>query len=220
MNEHEDFDKFLALEEDKRERIINAAMKEFLSGYKKASTDVIVREAGISKGLLFHYFGTKERLYNFLIEYSIKTIQLEFLSLLNVAQPDILDSIWQMTLLKRDVSQHYPDMFDFLTAAYMDEKNKGGSINESLAKFMQLREKVVSEIYIHADKSLFREDIDSQMAMNIINWAMYGYSHAKMAEVGAENPGAIARENYDDYLKEFEKILGVIRLCFYKNPIK
>ena len=213
----EDFHKFFALDEEKRERILNAAMKEFLAGYKKASTDTIVREAGISKGLLFHYFGTKERLYNFLINYAIETIRKEYIDLINVVQPDILDSIWQMTLLKRDISNHYPDMFDFLTSTYMNVKDNGGSVNENLMRFMQVREEVVAKIYAHADKTLFRDDIDSETAMNIINWAMQGYSYAKMAEVDSSNPGAHAREHYDKYLEEFQKILGILRLCFYQK---
>ena len=93
--EQSGYPKFHALDDDKRERIISAAMKEFLIGYKHASTDNIVREAGISKGLLFHYFGTKENLYRFLVEYVAETFTQEFLNVLNIRQPDILDSLWQ-----------------------------------------------------------------------------------------------------------------------------
>ncbi|MCL2217652.1 MAG: TetR/AcrR family transcriptional regulator [Defluviitaleaceae bacterium] len=216
-HEHdEDFQKFQVLDEEKRERIINAAMKEFLSGYKKASTDNIVREAGISKGLLFHYFGTKERLHNFLTAYAIKTIQAEFLGLINVLQPDILDTIWQMSLLKRDVSRRYPDMFDFLTAAFVDAKTTG-SVTENLAKMVHMRERILAEAYANADKSLFRDDIDSEMAINIINWAFEGFAQSKMHAVGSDNPGAAARENYDEFLEEFQKMLNMLRKCFYKK---
>jgi len=213
----EDFHKFLSLDEEKRERIINAAMREFMTGYKKASTDSIVREAGISKGLLFHYFGTKEKLYTFLVDYAINTVKKEFLDLINVQQSDILESVWQMSLLKRDLSLHYPDMFDFITSAYIHEKTKGSSMSESLSGFMEMREAIINDIYDRSDKSLFRDDIDSQMAVNIINWALNGYSHAKLAEASTENVGAYARENYETYLEEFQEILRILRLCFYKK---
>ncbi|ANB57099.1 bacterial regulatory s, tetR family protein [Anoxybacillus sp. B7M1] len=43
--------------QEKRALIIKVAIEEFVkNGYEKASTDVITRRAGISKGLLFHYF--------------------------------------------------------------------------------------------------------------------------------------------------------------------
>ena len=48
-----------------------------IGGYKHASTDDIVGEAGISKGLLFHYFGSKLGLYSFLYDYSVRFMKLE-----------------------------------------------------------------------------------------------------------------------------------------------
>lgn len=49
---------------DKRDRIVTAALEEFAtSGFDAASTNRIVENAGISKGSLFKYFGSKEELY-------------------------------------------------------------------------------------------------------------------------------------------------------------
>ena len=49
------------LPDGKRQRILDAAIREFAEhGYDKASTNSIVKEAGIAKGLLFHYFGSKK----------------------------------------------------------------------------------------------------------------------------------------------------------------
>ena len=59
------FSKFLNLDE-KQDRILNAAIKEFAQkGYDSASTNEIVKEAGISKGLLFHYFKIKSSYFSF-----------------------------------------------------------------------------------------------------------------------------------------------------------
>ncbi|MBQ8007422.1 MAG: TetR/AcrR family transcriptional regulator [Lachnospiraceae bacterium] len=70
--------KFFDVKKDKQDAIINAALKTFaLKGYKDASTDVIVKEAGISKGLLFHYFTSKQGLYDFICDYSTKYMILE-----------------------------------------------------------------------------------------------------------------------------------------------
>jgi len=212
--EKEDFCKFLSLESIKRERILNAAMTEFLYGFKKASTDNIVREAGISKGLLFHYFGTKERLYNFLIDYAVDIVKHEYLDMINIGQPDVLDSIWQSSLLKKDLSIRFPHIFDFLTNAYVEAKNEGAS-NINLDRFTKMSASVIANIYACADTSLFKEDIDPKVAMNIIGWAVSGYAHEKVLEAG-ENPGANARENYDKYLDEVQDLLGVLRQIFYK----
>lgn len=60
---------FHKLNIEKQQRIINAALNEFVqSGYEKASTNKIVKNAGISKGSLFNYFRNPEsvtkHLYN------------------------------------------------------------------------------------------------------------------------------------------------------------
>lgn len=49
------------ISEEKREQIIRAAMKNFSkNGYRKTVMDEIVADAGVSKGLVFHYFGSSE----------------------------------------------------------------------------------------------------------------------------------------------------------------
>ena len=71
-------EKFFDLKKEKQDRIINAALRSFaLGGYLHASTDDIVKLAGISKGLIFHYFETKLGLYQFVYDYSIRVINLE-----------------------------------------------------------------------------------------------------------------------------------------------
>ena len=57
------------IDAEKRDRIINSAIDEFaMYPYEKASTNNIVKNAGISKGLLFHYFENKQELVQHLPE--------------------------------------------------------------------------------------------------------------------------------------------------------
>ena len=66
-------EKFFDLKKEKQDRMINAALKVFaLHGYRHACTDDIVKEAAISKGLLFHYFGSKLGVYAFVYDYSVR----------------------------------------------------------------------------------------------------------------------------------------------------
>ena len=56
--------RFSKLSEEKRERILEAAAKEFaLHGYDAASLNRILEEAGISKGAAYYYFDDKADLY-------------------------------------------------------------------------------------------------------------------------------------------------------------
>nr|HET6901499.1 TetR/AcrR family transcriptional regulator [Ktedonobacteraceae bacterium] len=55
--------------EDRREQIIDAAMRVFAQkGFAKATNKDIAREAGITAGLIYHYFKSKEDLLGVVIE--------------------------------------------------------------------------------------------------------------------------------------------------------
>lgn len=71
---------FLNLAEDKRERFIEAALKEFSEyNFETASINRIIRELGIARGSVYQYFTDKLDLWLFLKEYAesqkIKFIQ-------------------------------------------------------------------------------------------------------------------------------------------------
>ena len=55
--------------EDRREHIIDAAMRVFAQkGYSKATNKDIAREAGITTGLIYYYFDSKEALLKAILE--------------------------------------------------------------------------------------------------------------------------------------------------------
>ena len=59
--------------EDKRTRLIAAALHEFAArGFEHASTNAITEAAGVSKGILFHYFGNKAGLYLAVVAYCLE----------------------------------------------------------------------------------------------------------------------------------------------------
>ena len=70
---------------DNRQRILRAAIAAFGEhGYEGASTNQICTAAGISKGLLFHYFKSKENLFMAVLEHclnefvrSLQSVQLK-----------------------------------------------------------------------------------------------------------------------------------------------
>ena len=82
-------EKFFDLKKEKQDRMINGAMKVFaLNGFQRASTDEMVKEAGISKGLWFHYFDNKIGLYTFVVDYAIKYMNMELSASLNADPSD------------------------------------------------------------------------------------------------------------------------------------
>ena len=65
-------DTFLRLPEEKRSLILTEGLKEFSRhNYQEANTDVITKDCLISKGSLYHYFGSKKQFYLYLVNYCL-----------------------------------------------------------------------------------------------------------------------------------------------------
>ena len=206
--------KFMELAALKRERIVNAAMSEFSYGYKKASTDAIVRKAGISKGLLFHYFGTKENLYRFLVGYAMDIVQSEYFDMMNYSHRDILESIWQMALLKRDITDQYPHIYDFLQSVQTHLKDSP-NYEEISVIYSQKNKAAAQDIYDYCDITLFRDDINPQKAVDLICWSLEQAFDAHETEImfgDSENESV-----YERFLEELREYIDIFRLCFYRN---
>jgi len=72
------FPRFEKLEPTVRHRILDAAAKEFGSfGYGAASMNRLVKSAGISKGAIFNYFGTKAGLFDYIYRSSLEEVKEE-----------------------------------------------------------------------------------------------------------------------------------------------
>ena len=64
---------FEKLSEQERSHIIGVCVSEFAEhGYRKASTNNIVKRLGIPKGSIFYWFRSKDGLYLYLVDLSVK----------------------------------------------------------------------------------------------------------------------------------------------------
>lgn len=114
--------KFFDLKKEKQDRMINAALKVFaLHGYRHASTDDIVREAAISKGLLFHYFGSKLGVYTFIYEYSVRYMTLELSTTVDSKCTDMFTLLKQVEAARMHAMRGYPYMQQFLNRSMAED---------------------------------------------------------------------------------------------------
>src|SRR5699024_8596618 len=127
-------------ETERKDAILNAALKEFaMKGFDEASTNIIAKEAGISKGLMFHYVNSKKDLFLFLYDYCTDMVNQEYVDLINLNERDIFEKLRQSYLLQIDLLQKHPWIFEFIQitgAAKSDEINKEleGRENEKLSQ--------------------------------------------------------------------------------------
>ena len=111
-------EKFFDLAREKQDRMINGAIEVFArNGYKHASTDEMVKAVGVSKGLWFHYFGSKEGIYVFVYDYCVKYMLLELSTVVDENERDFFEVIVQISLVKTKVGKNYPYLTIFLEEA-------------------------------------------------------------------------------------------------------
>ncbi|MBC8062761.1 MAG: TetR/AcrR family transcriptional regulator [Clostridiaceae bacterium] len=206
------FSKFLNIEEEKQQRILDAAMKEFAQkGFEKASTNEIIKEARISKGLLFHYFNNKKTLYLFLYDYCLELCMNEFYKKINMDEKDIFIKLRQCLHIKLELLKKYPEIFGFVEVSYRERlyeiKSDLQLINESFLVSSY------AKIFQNIDTSKFKEGLDIEKCVKIIIWAIDGFGAEAMKN---EKLLTSNRESYEKAFVEADVYMEVLKNCFYK----
>ena len=206
------FSKFLSLDSEKQDRIINAAIKEFAQkGYDSASTNEIVKEAGISKGLLFHYFQSKKQLFFFLFDYCYKLVADEFYKKVDLTERDFFKRIRQAVHIKMDLQSKYPEILTFIQEAFMQDSPEIKV--EFDKKKQELNAINIGIIYDGIDLSKFRDDVDPQKILKIISWTFEKMSDEELHKAKMI-PGH--KIDYDKVFLEAEEYFEIFIKCFYK----
>lgn len=201
---------FFSLDNEKQDRIINACLKEFtLNGYEKASTNKIVKEANISKGLLFHYFSNKKQLYLFLFNYATNRFIEEFIQMIDFNEKDIILRIKQIVNIKIMLLKKNPLLFSFLERSLFENAEV---IQLSIKTKKQELEKLTYDIFKDIAESKFKEDIDINYALKIIAWTVNGYTNDLLLNVQLKN----TEIDYEKAIKEVEKYMDIFKKIFYK----
>jgi AcrR family transcriptional regulator len=187
-------------------------MKEFAQkGFKNTSTEVIVKEADISKGALFYYFKNKKGLFLFLYDYALDILKDEILVKFNYEEKDIFERRKQAMLLKIEVLKKHPEMYDFLGAAYMEDSSEVKSELESRNK--ELMASGQGKLYEGIDTLKFKEGVDVKKAIEIISWTIEGFIN-KEREIMKSFP--LKEVNQYEMLRELEFYLEMLKKSFYK----
>jgi len=163
--------KFFDLKKEKQDRMINAALKSFAQqGYLHAGTDVIVRDAGISKGLLFHYFESKIGLYTFVYEYSVRYMLLELASVSKLER-NLFELMRQVEAAHTRVMREYPYMKQFLNRSMYEDV---GEALIAAEKFKNELENAYENIYRRADYKSFSSVADGKKLRRIMEYTVKG----------------------------------------------
>jgi len=169
-------EKFFELPEEKQDAMLNAAMTVFSrSGYKKAATDEIVQLAGISKGLLFHYFGSKKGLYLYLYSYSRDCLLSEIRQEYDRSETDFFAMLVNVQQCKMNVMRRHPYLLEFLSKAYVEKDEE--VVQPIQADFHADEDISRAVILSRADASKFKPGVSLERVLDMVIWMSEGALH-------------------------------------------
>ena len=150
-----------------RQKIVDAALKEFgQHGYDGASTNQICLSAGISKGLLYHYFKSKENLFLSVCDRCLQDME----------QAMDFDGLRDQTVNSQILLDFYRKQADFFTTHpdhYHVLTQIISSGSEALENFIDEKRRIYQErtsvaMRLFLSRSPVRPEIDKELALELI----------------------------------------------------
>jgi AcrR family transcriptional regulator len=201
------------LPEDKRQRIIDAAIREFAEkGYEQASTNAITAAAGISKGLLFHYFGTKKQLYLHLVEYALDYYGDWFRRRVKELHPDIMERMLQIGRQRVEMARENPVLSSFYADAFF---NMAEEVKPELTEIYRRLHAENTRLFADGvDMTRFREDVDPRKAVTLVMACLEGLRQLY------KDRAAKGLDEAEGILADTRELLEMLKFGIYRREPK
>ncbi|WP_010632484.1 TetR/AcrR family transcriptional regulator [Sporolactobacillus vineae] len=176
------------MEASKEETILTAAIHEFAEkGFEQASTNRIAKQAGVSKGLIFHYFESKEKLFeacvNDAIAFSMKKLDYEKWDLCTHLMEKLKQYSEQELLFYKD----YPDVYQLIISAFASPPEKlSGKMSRLFTELSALAPQFLKKLIDGLD---LKDDVDPVTLLAVLQSHCNYYSAQAMGYLKV-HPGA------------------------------
>jgi len=208
-------DRFESLPEEKKNRILSAAIEEFaVNGYDKASTNSIVKKAEISKGILFHYFGSKKNLFLYIFDYSMTHLMDIYYSVKENQPKDIFERIMWISIRKAEINNKEPLMSKLVFSAI---SNMPESLKEEITERYNIYyAKEMPQFFGDIDTSKFRKEIDAQKAIELIMMCTDGISNKYLQKYKNTSIDEVFND-VEKIIDECNEYMQILKLGIYRS---
>ena len=190
---------------NKKEMLINAGLYCFSKGgYTKTSVNDIVERAGVAKGLLFYYFGSKKHFYLFLVDYCVEILE-KILNSDKIEETDFFDRVGLVMQKRIQFMLKVPSSYDFLMKVYFEENSE--VINELSERLKNLDLSQLNLYTNKVDKHKFININDINFCAKLVVWLTDG-----IFKVIPQN-----KEQLKHKVVELTSYLEILKLRFYKS---
>jgi TetR/AcrR family transcriptional regulator len=210
MNSYEVYEK---LPTEKKQKIMLVCLEEFADkGYEGASTNDIVNKAGISKGILFHYFGNKKNLYLYVLDMTLDRVIDKFKTAYSAATTDLFERISLSGLIKLRLSLEEPLVYKLIFGTFINTpKTLADEIQNRLKKLYDMGMPMLLD---GLDLSKIRGGIDPNRAIEIVLLFMEGFQ-AKYIETYKSMQPEQALKLIDKLSQESKAYMDILKKAVY-----
>ncbi|WDV46197.1 TetR/AcrR family transcriptional regulator [Clostridiaceae bacterium M8S5] len=197
--------KDIDINNEKIKKIVKASLEEFAKfGKDKASLNKILKTAGISKGIFYHYFNDKENLFKFLINYTADICLNAVSSKIDWNDDDIIKRICDVSKYRLEITKDYL----FMTGFY---DKFSGLIFES--SDIDNRDVWREKFYTHNINLQKLKDVSSSKeVIHMVKWTYKGL-FINLLNINGKNPDEIA---ISKLIEECDRYYQVLASHIYK----
>ena len=174
-------------EADKPARILRAALEEFAEkGYRAASTNRIAGQAGVAKGLVFHYFGNKQALYLAVYDWIAEELMSAMEAAIAEAPADLFERVFQVSARKLALMRETPLRTRFALRTRTAPREIRALLHARSQQANQQR--MVARLLEGVDTSQLRPGVSKEEAMEAIMTISAGLENMVTALLETDAP--------------------------------
>lgn len=206
---------FEKIPEDKRKKIIDVCMEEFAKkGYEKASTNNIVKKAGIPKGTLFYFFGNKKKLYFYILDYAIDKFITKFNQENVRLSSDLFERLIQRGLVKLKIATKEPLLYGIIYGSIVNTPDN--LKKEIYKKYSKLSAENAKNIYEGIDTSKFKDSVELKKTVDLIVIFLEGFLNKYLDTFKQCSTPSESLNLYEKISSEVQEYFEILKKGIYK----
>ncbi len=210
-------DTFFNLGEEKREKVVRAAISEFLKhGFEKGNVGDIAKSAGVAKGSIYQYFENKKELFAYSAHWSVNLFIKKFSAAAVPEDTNIFDYFYQSSRLILLQLREEKELAVFIQDVFLGRF--GGMTDDSITAMMKAGDEYVLKLIREGKgNGSIRKDIDDKTLTLFLTGASSKIKENILNK--ARNSGAdIIDQGFDMYENDIKAMLELLKNGMGEKP--
>lgn len=203
---------FFNLNEEKQEKIMRAAISEFLSqGFEKGNIGVIAKNASVAKGSMYQYFENKKELFLYCVQWAIGFTMKKYQKYISYDQEklNIFDYLYEGSKELWGQLKDEREVIIFIQDVFLGKYSN--LTDQSMGYMMKVMDEQMKIFIVKGkEQGYIRKDIDDEILSLFLTGASIKIKEHMMNK--ARKAGEdIIDEDFDKHDKEIRDILELIK---------